>query len=634
MQFSLADRDANWTTYLHDQDYESSAMQRLINWARQDGNKDYLSVESRLLACKALAWLFTSTNIGFRDTATKALVCVLENNLPIITQLLAEYDTVNDPYVYERIFAAAYGAVLRSSDLNGLAELSNYILLTVFEKEEIYPNVLVRDYARNIIEYALYQKVFALKNPQIIRPPYKSQFPDSFPSNEEIDTYEYDYKLDDSKQYWGQNAILRSMVTEYGRGTGGYGDFGRYTFQSKLYGWAYKFDPNDLSNYACKLIFEKYGYDAKKHGNFDRHASSGDRHTNKKERIGKKYQWLALYEVLARVADNYQMRDYSTGFGEDKKYIWYEGPWEPFVRNIDPTSICHTSNTSLSNGSESWWNKVEYNDWQDSHQNWLINAKNLPNPKEIIELRDTQNNDWLVLETYPTWDESVPVGYDKYDYPHKHLWYQIRSYLVHEDQADHLINWAKQQHLMGRWFPEGGDQYQVFSREYYWSPAYQFFDNPYYGRSQWADVHEKGDYEQVIGEVMVTTESHNWESGADHREQPSYFAPREFMYDKMQLQYSKDIGEWLDTAGEVVCFDPSANQEDSPCLLIKKDVLLKFLDENNLKIFWTCLGEKQIFGDTYDRIKYSQWLEVSGIFTLSTNGVGGILKPLVSKAGY
>ncbi|MDO9399238.1 MAG: hypothetical protein Q7T79_00915 [bacterium] len=633
MKFSLADRDAMWTTYLHHKDDEVSAMQRLMDWALHDCNKNYLSAESRLLACKALAWLFTSTNIGFRGVATKALVCVLENNLPIVTRLLVDFHTVNDPYVYERILAAAYGTVLRSVDLNGLTELSEFILTTVFEKEEVYPNVLVRDYARNIIEYALYKQVFTLTDPQVIRPPYKSQFPNSFPSNEKIDAYKYDYKLNDAKDYWGGNAILRSMVTEYGRGMCSYGDFGRYTFQSALHDWKYKFDPNDLSNYACKIIFETYGYDVKKHGEFDNHASSGDRHTNKKERIGKKYQWLALYEVLARVADNYQMQDGSAGWHDEKKYIWYQGTWEPFVRNIDPTSVYRPGSSSSFKRNESWWDSVEYNDWHGSHQNWLISAENLPNPKEIIELKDTQGNEWLVLETYPSWDDSVPVGYEQHEYPHKHLWYQIRSYFVSSEQAEGLTAWAKQQHLMGRWFPENSDQYHVFSREYYWSPAYRFFDNPYYGRSQWEDVHEKGNYEQTIGEVMVTTERHNWEPGADHREQPSYFAPREYMYEKMLLQYSKNIGEWLNTEGEVVCFDPSVNQEESSCLLIRKDALLRFLDENNLKIFWTCLGEKQILGDSYDRIKYTQWLELSGVFTLNASGVDGVIKPLIKSVG-
>lgn len=469
MQFSLADRDSIWTTYLHYKNQDNSSMQRLIDWAFQDGNNNYLSDESRLLACKALAWLFTSTNISFRDSATKALVCLLENNTPVIWHLLVDLHNVNDPYVQERIFAAAYGAVLRSNNLDGLEKLASLIYATQFYTKrildaEVYPNVLVRDYARNIIEYALYKNIFSLANPEIIRPPYNSKFPDSFPSNEEIDAY----KLDNSENGLSQSAILRSMVTEYGRGICSYGDFGRYTFGSAVRAWD-QFNDNDLSNYACKLIFEKYGYDTEKHGNFDRYASNGDRHNHTTERIGKKYQWLALYEVLARLSDNYQM---SEGYGDNKEYFWYEGTFEPFIRNIDPTVIHKKNKTETNKNQETWLNKVEYNAWNDTHQNWLINSDNLPNPKHIIELKDTQGKEWLVLETYPTWSESVPIGYEQHEYPHKHLWYQIRSYFVHNEEADTLISWAKQKHFMGQWFPKNHDEYQVFSREYYWSPAY------------------------------------------------------------------------------------------------------------------------------------------------------------------
>lgn len=84
---------------------------------------------------------------------------------------------------------------------------------------------------------------------------------------------------------------------------------------------------------------------------------------------------------------------------------------------------------------------------------------------------------------------------------------------------------------------------------------------------------------------------------------------------------------------QLFIYTASVNQEDGSCLSIRKDALLQFLDENNLKIFWTCLGEKQILGDTYDRIKYTQWLELSGVFTLNANGVDGIIKPLIKSVG-
>lgn len=46
-------------------------------------------------------------------------------------------------------------------------------------------------------------------------------------------------------------------------------------------------------------------------------------HTN--ERIGKKYQWLALHELLARVADNFEKLEYSWS----DNVVEYEGTWEP-----------------------------------------------------------------------------------------------------------------------------------------------------------------------------------------------------------------------------------------------------------------------------------------------------------------
>jgi len=419
------------------------------------------------------------------------------------------------------------------------------------------------------------------------------------------------------------------MVTEYGRGIGGYGDFGRYTFQSILYDWK-NFDPNDLSNYACKLIFEKYGYDVEKHGEFDRHASSGNRHRNKKERIGKKYQWIALYEILARLSDNFKMIDASTQWEKDKKYVWYQGPWEPFVRNIDPTVVYYQPKVSQVPLTSA--NIVSYDDWKGTHENWLVSKQNLPKPECIISITGSDNEEWLVLENHRSWEEPVSIGQDKYHYPRKHLWYQIRSYLVRDDDEEFLINWLKGQHFMGGWFPEGHDRYQVFSREYYWSPAYHFFDNPWYGENNWEKVCDRINESKVIAHVLPTSEGHIWESGADYENQPSYFAPHEYMYLAMKLQYSKNIGEWLSEDGQIVCYDPSVRQGGSSALIVKKDFFQNFLIKNNLKIFWTCLGEKNIYGTTFSEKRFSRWLELSGVYTFNNGRIEGKIKPIIKSA--
>jgi len=622
MPYSLANRDAFWTTYLHEQNEgESSAMCRLIDWAILDDNKAYLSNESRLLAAKALAWLFTSTNIRFRDSATKALVVLLKNHCTTIESLLTIFQTCNDPYVVDRVFAASYGAVLRSEHLEGLGSLAEYIVKNVFTNvSEVYPHVLIRDYARNIVEYAHYKQLYELKDASIIRPPYRSEFPSSLPSNAEIDAYKFDYKANGFKKYfWSQNEILSSMTTEYGRGIGRYGDFGRYTFEFALHAW--DCDVNSLSNYACKLIFEKYGYDVEQHGEFDRHAASGDRHQNKSERIGNKYQWIALYEILARLADNYQMIDESTRWGDEKQTIWYSGPWNPSVRNIDPTVIRNEENSS--NEFDRLVNYVEYSDWTDSDKNWLGNAANLPCPKSLISVTDSQSIEWLVLEIDYTWEEPSPIGQERFESSRKHLWYQLRSCLVKKSDADQLFSCLKNKSFMNNWFPTGHEFYQMFSREFFWSPAYRFFENPYYGGYGWKDISGR-EYKELPGvQVMPTSEGYRREKGVGEQEVSSCLYPCQLIFSGMELEYSKNIGEWRNNNGEIICFDPSVGTDASPALLIRKDALQQFLSENDLQIFWTCLGEKNILGSGGRCDEQLKWLVLSGAYKLSGDNVEG-----------
>lgn len=121
------------------------------------------------------------------------------------------------------------------------------------------------------------------------------------------------------------------MTTEYGRDSMGYGDFGCYTFQNALSDFGV--DVDGLSNYAVEEIFKR-GYKAKIFTEFDARQGSG-RGGSYLERIGKKYQWITFYELLGRVSDHCIKRDPSAW--EEKEI--YSGPWEPYVRDIDPTII-------------------------------------------------------------------------------------------------------------------------------------------------------------------------------------------------------------------------------------------------------------------------------------------------------
>lgn len=616
MAFSMADRDAQWTELLKYKYNDESAVKRLIDWSWNEADRDYISDESIKLSGITLAWFHTSTNRQLRDCSTKALVSLLQNRLNVLIEVLKMFEKVNDPYVYERLFAVAYGCALRTNQKEALQELSEYIFETIFNKVgEIYPHVLLRDYARGVIEYTNYLgfelKIDAYK----IRPPYRSDFEDEFPTDEDIDN-EFDPKEEGywGKEKWGNTAILMSMGVEHGRHS--YGDFGRYTFQSALRSWSV--NSNTLSNLAIKWIFDKYGYDPKKHGEFDRDIGSGrGRDSIPNERIGKKYQWLALYEMVARVSDNYKKNE-RWGFDTEIEES-YQGPWNPYIRDIDPTILIKdTAQFNEDDPLDFWWsNKNEFS-WNNSNVEWVKKSDDLPLGENIINFIDKEGNEWLVLEGYPEWAEPKKIGEDKWDYAHKRLWFQVRSYIVKDEEFDKFQQWSEKQDFMGRWMPESRDRYEIFNREYYWSPAYEYFKIEYSEGEEENNINDKKTGE-FIASVIIPVESYRWEEEFDKSKDGaiSFLKPSLDLFKGMKLQYSNKEGEFTNIENEIVCFDTSVNHSSRSNFLIKKNPFLEYLQENKLKVMWTVLGEKQIIGGRTFGRDHPGMLEISGSYFIS-----------------
>ena len=627
IQHSLPDRDYKWTILineLYEWGEKFNSVNRLIDWAWSDENKSHISSESIFLIAKTISWFLSSPNRYLRDSATKGLISLLKNRIPVLVDVLKEFQGINDPYIYERLYAVAYGCTLRTKNTENLRHLCKYIYRTIFKDKYVYTHVLLRDYAREVIEYCVHKGLATKIDLKKIRPPYKSEWPSEIPTDEDITTYLYDYKSDDFKDYyWSQNDIVWSMQTEYSRlRYGSYGDFGRYVFQAAFSNWS-DLDPRDLSNIAVKRVFE-LGYDVEKHGRYDlqmlRYGTSG-READKPERIGKKYQWIAFYELLAKASDNFKMSDPLSR--RDRNTVRYKGPWEPYVRDIDPTILIKKTGTELNQFNYNhWWSKNSYSDWDVPHAEWLRNDTDLPDPTNMILMKDQSADEWFVLEAYPSWSEEVGIGKDKWDTPYKSLWYQIRSYLVENNKKNRIYNWAKKQNFWGRWMPESRDLYQMFSREFYWSPAYNFFNTPYYKGEVWEKLYDRKT-NKSIGRASVTAEMFLWEEEYDlsKEESISILRPSQIIYDGLELDYSMLEGEFLNREGKLICFDSSVNHEGSHCLLIRKTEFNRFLMKNNFSIFWTVIGEKMITGlfPRTSNCEYGGAMEISGVYFYNQN---------------
>jgi len=159
-EFSMAKRDSWWSTFLHYQCGEKGAVDRLIEWGWSEQDKTHVNDESVRLCSVALIWFLTTPNRFLRDRSTKALVALLTNRLSVVLNLLKQFQDVNDSYVSERLYSVAYGSAIRSrKDGGGLKELSKWIYDNIFQNPNPPVDILLRDYARGIIEVALHEKV-------------------------------------------------------------------------------------------------------------------------------------------------------------------------------------------------------------------------------------------------------------------------------------------------------------------------------------------------------------------------------------------------------------------------------------------------------------------------------------------
>jgi len=617
--YSMADRDAWWLPYTQNNYLYDASIKRLIQWSFSSNDKSFISEDSKILISKLLGWLLASSNRYLRDSVTKAIISLLSNEVHLVIELLKNFKNVNDPYITERLYAVAYGCVLRSSETKHLDELCTYVYETIFNQEEVFPNILLRDYARGIIEYSNKSGIKLDIDINKIRPPYKSSFPTNFSTNDEIDKkYKFDYEDHNFKDHhWAQDYILSSMTTEYGRGIARYGDFGRYTFESALKNWD-GIKPELLSNWAIDRIFEM-GYDVNKHGEFDRSQGSG-RSAGHNERIGKKYQWIAFYEILARVSDNFRLKDPAAW--SDKEFINYDGPWKPYVRDIDPsTLLIKTKAERFKTLSKNWWISIFPENWDRDIDIWLKSIDDLPDPKFYLRSLDPQNVEWFNLVLFPSWEEPGPIGIDKSEHPHKELLYEMRCFLIPQSDLNKIKNNINRS-LFSK-FDSYRNKYEIYHREYFWSPAYKFFNKRYYS-GDFVQRIEINDKTKESIRIIIPVEYYLWEEEYDCSKEDvlSYYMPTTYLYHKMKMSFAKPDGLLNNSKGELVCYDPSIYNNSLQCLLIRGSDFSEFLYRNDLTAIWLFAGEKRInsgFADT----KYLDRLELRGLYYLDGKEIKG-----------
>lgn len=123
--------------------------------------------------------------------------------------------------------------------------------------------------------------------------------------------------------------------------------------------------------------------------------------------------------------------------------------------------------------------------------------------------------------------------------------YSHVKYVVKNEYAESLICALSGVDFMGRWMPEAQSNSAMYNKEYYWSDAHTFFNNPYYCGLEWVNI--DSDHlncvfpEKVLIPVKQYYSERKGELNSLNSEIASIYwhKPCEEMYTKLQLKYLK-----------------------------------------------------------------------------------------------
>lgn len=221
---------------------------------------------------------------------------------------------------------------------------------------------------------------------------------------------------------------------------------------------------------AARFVFQRcieLGWSPELFGNFDSSISRHGRDSHKPERFGKKYQWIALFELLARLTDNFTYHDW----GDARTY---DGAWQLLLRDLDPTLPPERVEvgddheyarkpTFPADQYPTWWSPDEptFDEAVPGQEGrWAELTDDLPTPQRLLRVADVAGKRWLVVEGYHTWredpDDSPSVTREAG--PDRDLAILTSAVLIRRSDLPKLQGWLGESPDLVRNLPDWGSQ--------------------------------------------------------------------------------------------------------------------------------------------------------------------------------
>ena len=584
-ELSMAERDTSWTEYVREKEEQLlTTVDRFEKLCMGGAALSNVTSERCHLMAHQLMWMLTSTVRTLRDRATRALYWYGRRMPDRFFDLVLSSLGINDPYVPERMLAATYGVAMARH-----IEFADHVFSTVTLRrygKELYEamfkensshattHVLMRDYARLTIELALlhHPDLLDSEQQQRIRPPFLGQVVREWGQSED---------KDDGK-YRDGNAPIHM-------------DFGNYTIGRLVKDRANYDDENAEYKIVLGNIFWRIydlGYALEIFGELDKFISRWNwefgrgRNGGKIDRYGKKYSWIAFFELAGSRQDRKLLPghygeprvsdcDVDPSFPEDVQQ--YQVPVSDFLE---------ISSTSL----EEWIEKTT--------------APHTIADQVVSRILEDEGP-WVLLDGIIL-QEDLEAGRDCFVYP--------RCLLVQNSDSEEFVSLLKRNPQA--WIPDIPEDYYTYAGEIPWCSTF-----PNHGQDEMELTVET---KREVRPMGMRTES-GFLIKEEEVEIPSVvrnvavFLPVRYnAYEsyhsevnpgRFVLVPAKEISEFLQLCSQPQTFDMyerngrkasitvrwGKDYHDSKLIFLRQELFDKYLEAKDLSAVWAIWGERRLW---------------------------------------
>ncbi|WP_439528000.1 hypothetical protein [Pannonibacter sp.] len=372
--------------------------------------------------------------------------------------------------------------------------------------------------------------------------------------------------------------------------------------------WPPRPDRMAMRRWVCKRAHD-LGWTPERFGDQERNLRSSGRMEHRVERIGKKYQWIALHQLYAHLADHLSYKDTF-----DDNLGVYDGPWGTRGRDIDPSLLMERSgDDGWRSWDPTWWMpaKVQLRHVPPKTRlAWLDSDDDFVNGDHLIQVKDPKTRrQWLVLSEFAAWRQYGVSEGDKYI--ERGTWFALDCFLTKAGDTEALIAELSGRSLNGREIPESEFPWRAYLGEFPWHPAIADKD-PWVQPDQW---------NKLPAPVQVSVTGYRAERGGydlSIAETLGFKVPGSGLCSGMGLQLSSGRQlTYTDSNGKVLFFDPSTREPGPSAALVDRDTFIAFLEREGLAAIWTLRGEKDVHGGPSHRGGYGGARHVSSVYWLS-----------------